>query len=490
MFLLDFGDFGAAFGNLRLYFRAGSPIRAAGRKIGDILTSIQIDKSPAMSAQQQTADTLIHPGWIVPVVPHGAVLENHSIAITGNRISALLPRAEAGAIRAQRVLELPGHALMPGLVNSHGHAAMSLLRGFADDLALMPWLEQHIWPLEAAHVSADFVRDGVELAIAEMIRCGTTTFSDMYFFPDAAAATAERLGMRCQLTFPVLDFPTIWAQNADEYISKGLALRDVVKHSELVTVGFGPHAPYTVSEPNLVKVATLAAELDIAIQIHLHETRGEVLQAVEQNGERPLDTLHRLGLIGPRTQCVHMTDLGDQDIALLAATGAHVVHCPQSNMKLASGACPVARLQAKGVNVALGTDSAASNNDLNLFGEMQTAALLAKLHSGDAAALPAADALAMATINGARALGLEAIIGSLEIGKQADLIAVDLSQPETQPLYNPLSQLVYSANGSQVTHSWINGRPVLHERQLTGIDLPELAARTRAWQQRISNTRT
>jgi 5-methylthioadenosine/S-adenosylhomocysteine deaminase len=320
-----------------------------------------------------------------------------------------------------------------------------------------------------------------------MIRSGTTTFSDMYFFPDACAQTAQRLGIRCQITFPVLDFPTVWARSADEYISKGLALRDDVKHSKLVTVGFGPHATYTVSEPNLVKVATLAAELDVPVQIHLHETRGEVLLAVEKNGERPLDSLHRLGLLGPRTQCVHMTDLGERDMALLARTGAHVVHCPQSNMKLASGTCPVTRLLAQGVNVALGSDSAASNNDLNLFGEMQSAALLAKLHGGDAAALPAFEALALATINGARALGLEDRIGSLEPGKLADLIAVDLSQPETQPLYHPLSQLVYACNGSQVSHSWIAGVKVMDRRQLTRIDLAALAARTRAWRDRIQD---
>jgi len=438
-----------------------------------------------MNPAAQRADTLIHAGWVVPVIPRGVVLERYSLALTGGRISALLPRAEAQAIAADRVLELDGHALLPGLVNAHGHAAMTLLRGYADDQPLMPWLQQHIWPLEAAHVSADFVRDGVELAIAEMIRGGTTTFSDMYFFPDSCAATAQRLGMRCQITFPILDFPTVWARNADEYISKGLALRDEVKHSELVTVGFGPHAPYTVSAPNLAKVAVLAAELDAAVQIHLHETRGEVLQAVEATGERPLDTLNRLGLLGPRTQCVHMTDLGEQDIALLAATGAHVVHCPQSNMKLASGTCPVPRLLGEGVNVALGTDGAASNNDLNLFGEVQTAALLAKLAAGDATALPAAQALAMGTINGARALGLEADIGSLEVGKTADLIAVDLSQPETQPLYNPLSQLVYAANASQVTHSWVAGVTLMEGRQLTRIDLPALAVRTRGWQQRI-----
>jgi len=441
-----------------------------------------------MNPQAHIADTLIHAGWIVPVIPQGAVLENYSIALTDDRISALLPREEAQAIEARQVLELPGHALMPGLINCHGHAAMSLLRGYADDQPLTPWLEQHIWPAEAAHVSAEFVRDGTELAIAEMIRSGTTTFSDMYFFPDACAATAERLGMRCQITFPVFDFPTAWAGDADEYISKGLELYHDLKHSKLVSIGFGPHAPYTVSEPALVKIATLAAELDAAVHIHLHETSGEVLLAVEQNGERPLDTLHRLGLVGPRTQCVHMTDLGEQDMALLAATGAHVVHCPQSNMKLASGACPVSKLLDKGINVALGTDSAASNNDLNMFGEMQAAALLAKLHAQDASALPASAALAMATINGARALGMEDSIGSLEVGKQADLIAVDLSGPETQPLYKPLSQLVYASNGSQVSHSWIAGNLVMSQRQLTHIHLPALATRTGTWQQRISHT--
>jgi len=438
-----------------------------------------------MPPQLKTADTLIHPDWIVPVLPHGAVLEKYSIALTGDRIAALLPRSEARAITAQHVVELPGHALLPGLVNCHGHAAMSLLRGFADDQPLMPWLEQHIWPAERAHVSEQFVGDGTELAIAEMIRSGTTTFSDMYFFPDVCAATAQRLGMRCQITFPIFDFPTAWGLDADDYISKGLALRDAFKHSTLVTVVFGPHAPYTVCEDNLAKVATLAAELDAPIHIHLHETAGEVLQAVEQMGERPLDTLHRLGLLGPRTQCVHMTDLGDQDIALLAATGAHVVHCPQSNMKLASGTCRISDLLAKGVNVALGTDSAASNNDLNMFGEMQAAALLAKLHARDATALPAAATLAMATINGAKALGLDHEIGSLEVGKQADLIAVDLRGPETQPLYHPLSQLVYACNGSQVSHSWIAGELVMAQRQLTHIDLPALVQRTSAWQQRI-----
>ena len=441
-----------------------------------------------MTLQQKTADLLIHPDWIVPVLPHGIVLENYSIALSGDRISALLPRAEAESIDAREVLELPGQALLPGLINCHGHAAMSLFRGYADDQSLMPWLEQHIWPAEQVHVSEQFVGDGTELAIAEMIRSGTTTFSDMYFFPDICAATAQRLGMRCQISFPIFDFPTAWGLDGDDYIRKGLALRDDLKHSTLITVVFGPHAPYTVCESNLVKIATLAAELDAPVQIHLHETSEEVLQAANQNGERPLDMLHRLGLLSPRIQCVHMTDLRDEDIALLAATGAHVVHCPQSNMKLASGACSVSTLRKAGVNVALGTDSAASNNDLNMFGEMQTAALLAKLHTSDASSLPAADALAMATINGARALGLEDTIGSLEVGKQADLIAVDLRGPETQPLYHPISQLVYACNGSQVTHSWIGGESVMTQRNLTRIDLQALTTRVSSWQHRISHT--
>ncbi len=441
-----------------------------------------------MSEVEQIVDTLLHPGWIVPVVPEGKVLVNHTLAISGGRISAVLPRAEAEGMRAEKTLELPDHALLPGLINCHGHAAMSLLRGYADDEPLMPWLEQHIWPAETEHVSEEFVHDGTELAIAEMIRSGTTTFSDMYFFPEVVAQLARKMGIRCQLSFPIFDFPTAWAQDADEYISKGLALRDDLKHSELVNVVFGPHAPYTVSEPNLTKVATLAAELDLPVHIHLHETTGEVLQAVEQHGERPLDSLNRLGLLGPRTQCVHMTDLGDQDIALLAATGAHVVHCPQSNMKLASGACPVGKLMAAGVNVALGTDSAASNNDLNMFGEMQAAALLAKLHSADATTLPAAQALTMATLGGARAMGIDDEVGSLESGKQADIIAVDLSQPETQPLYNPISQLVYACNGSQVTHTWIAGEAIMMERRLQRSDPAELARRVSDWQHRIQQS--
>ena len=435
------------------------------------------------------ADTLIHAGWVIPVIPEGQVLENHAVAIKDGRITAIVAAAEANRIEAGETFNLPGHVLLPGLINMHGHAPMTLLRGYADDKPLMPWLEEHIWPAEGEHVSPDFVRDGTNLALAEMLRSGTTCFSDMYYFPNVVAEQSQRAGMRCQLSFPIFDFPSAWGTDADDYISKGLALRDDLKHSELVKVVFGPHAPYTVADAALRKVAMLANELDLPIHIHLHETPNEVEEALQATGERPLAQLNRFGLIGPRTQCVHMTALDEDDIALLASTGAHVIHCPESNMKLASGRCPVGKLLAAGVNVALGTDSAASNNDLSMLGEMRSAALLAKLGEDDATALPASRALAMATINGARALGMQDSIGSVEAGKLADLIAVDLERPETQPLYNPISQLVYAAHANQVTHSWIGGNSVMCERELTQLNLAEVLERTADWGHKIAASR-
>ena len=437
----------------------------------------------------EIADTLIIAGWVIPVLPEGEVLENQAVAITNGRISAILPAAQANGLQAHETLELPEHALLPGLVNCHGHAAMSLLRGYADDVALMPWLEQHIWPLESQYVGAEFVRDGTNLALAEMLRSGTTCFSDMYFFPNITAEMCLQAGIRAQISFPVFDFPSAWGSDADDYISKGLALRDDFKHSELLSIVFGPHAPYTVARPALEKIAMLAAQLDLPVHIHLHETAQEVIDAVAVDGDRPLHAMAEIGLIGPRSQCVHMTDLDPADIELLALAHASVIHCPESNMKLASGACPVVELQAAGVNVALGTDGAASNNDLNMFGEMRSAALLAKLSSGDATSLPAPRALSMATINGARALGLQEKIGSLEVGKQADLVAVDLSGAESQPLYNVISQLVYATHASQVSHSWVAGRMVLSDRHLLTMDTGAVKQRAQDWGRKIGVNR-
>ena len=434
-------------------------------------------------------DLLVFADWIIPVIPEGEVLTDHAIAFEGERISAILPATEARALQPRETLELPGHALLPGLINMHGHAAMSLLRGSADDKPLMPWLEEDIWPIEGKHVSPEFVRDGADLAIAEMLRAGTTCFSDMYFFPNITAERCSNAGMRCQITFPIFDFPSAWGSDADDYIHKGLALRDDLKHSTLVTVVFGPHAPYTVNDAAMGKIATLANELDLPVHIHLHETAEEVREAEQATGQRPLAKLNSLGLIGPRTQCVHMTELTAEDIDILAAVGAHVIHCPDSNMKLGSGVCPVSELRCAGINVALGTDGAASNNDLSLLAEMRSAALLAKVSTRDASQLSAPEVLSMATINGARALGKQDQLGSLEAGKAADMIAIDLSQAETQPVYNPISQIVYSAQANQVTHSWIAGEAVLRERELCHMDLEDIVYRDRAWGEKIMETR-
>lgn len=434
----------------------------------------------------ETVDLILLPRWILPIRPTGLILEHHALVIHQGRIIDLCPADRARQdYQARDTLSLPEQVLMPGLVNAHGHAAMSLFRGLADDLPLMDWLNHHIWPAESRWVSEDFVRTGVQLAIHEMLCAGTTTFSDMYFFPEVTAAVAVETGMRCQVAVPILDFPTPWGSGPDDYLRKGLALIDDYRLSERITVAFGPHAPYTVSDGPLSRIVTLANQLDCPIQIHLHETAFEVEDATRRLGQRPIVRMDQLGLLTPATQCVHMTQISEDDLRLLQRSGAHVIHCPQSNLKLASGFCPTARLLEAGVNVALGTDGAASNNDLDLWDEMRTAALLAKAVAGDAAAVPALRALEMATLGGARALGLEGQIGTLEIGKQADCIAVDLSPLQVRPLYHLPSQLVYAARASQVSHAWIKGQLVLQQGIPTRIDTRQLRTDVECWQEKI-----
>lgn len=434
-----------------------------------------------------TVDSVIHARWIVPVDGHDRVLDNHCIALNGGTIAEICPSLEGHARFPHAAhTELPDHALMPGLVNTHGHAAMSLFRGIADDLPLMTWLQDHIWPLEGRWVSEEFVYHGARLAIAEMLRGGTTCFADMYFFPEATARAAVEAGIRVQLAAPVIDFPTPWAANADEGIHKTVQLHDQWRGSELVSIAFGPHAPYTVSDEPLKKIGMYADELDMPIHMHVHETLNEVTEAVAQTGLRPIRRLHDLGLLTPRLLCVHATQLDTDDLALLAGSGAHVVHCPESNLKLASGFCPVQKLVDEGINVALGTDGAASNNDLDMFSEMRTAALLAKACAQDARALPAHQALAMATIHGARAMALDHLVGSLETGKRADIIAVDLARFNTQPVFQPDSQLVYSTQAGQVSHVWVNGQLLLREGTLTTLNDRQILDQTQEWQQRLA----
>ncbi len=438
----------------------------------------------------QLVDTLISARWIIPVRPENITLENHTIAIKDGVIIDILPSDEASdRYEATHGLDLPQHVLTPGLINAHGHTAMTLFRGMADDKPLQTWLEQYIWPAEAEWVDETFVHDGTQLAMIEMLRSGTTTFSDMYFFPNIVAKVVSDAGMRAQVSFPVFDFPTAWGQGPDDYIRKGLNVRDDFKHSELVNVVFGPHAPYTVNDDALNKVAMLAAELDTNIHIHAHETQQEVDDAIASTGKRPVERLNELGILGLRTQLVHMTALNDDDIQLVKESGSHIVHCPQSNMKLASGLCPVQKLLDQDINVAIGTDGAASNNSLDMFAEMRTAALLAKISANDAAAFSDWQALEAATLGGAKALGLDDQLGTLEIGKQADIIALDFSRIEQQPMYQPVSQLVYTACGHLVTHSWINGKPVLADREPATIDIAEVQAKARQWKEKINGER-
>lgn len=433
-------------------------------------------------------DTLIFAKWIVPVIPQGTVLTNHAMAIQGNKILDILPQKNAREkYTAKHSYELNAHAVMPGLINAHGHAAMNLFKGLADDLPLMDWLGGHIWPAEAKWVSEQFVADGTLLAITEMLRTGTTFFSDMYFFPNIAADISTQHKIRTQVCFPVLDFPTNWATTADEYIHKGIEVHDKYRNSDFVHVAFGPHAPYTVSDEPLKKILTLSEQLNANIQIHLHETAFEVQDAIEKSGMRPLQRLHQLGLLSPALQCVHMTQISDDDVNILRETGAHVIHCPESNLKLASGFCPVHKLQSAGINIALGTDGAASNNNLDMLAEMKTAALIAKTVAGDASVVPAPEALTMATINGAKAMGLDEKTGSLEPGKWADIIAIDFSPVYHQPVYDPISHIVYSASGSDVSHSWIGGQLHLQDKQLTKIDIVHLKERIVEWAEKIGH---
>ncbi len=432
-------------------------------------------------------DTLILAEWVIPVDEQDATLPQHAVAIRDGVIVDILEASAARQrYRAAETLELPAHALIPGLVNTHTHAAMTLLRGFADDLPLKTWLHDYIWPAETQWMGEDFVRCGTDLAIAEMIRSGTTCFNDMYFFPDVVAARAEAAGMRACVGLIMLDFATAWAQGPQEYLDKGLGLHDELRHSTLVTTAFAPHAPYTVSDEPLGKIRMLADELEMPVHIHLHETAHEIDESMARFGMRPLERLSRLGLLTPRLLAVHMTELLPAEIAAVSDTGINVVHCPESNLKLASGMCPVAQLLLSGVNVALGTDGAASNNDLDMMGEMRTAALLAKGTSRDPTALNAHETLRTATLNGARALGLGEATGSLAVGKAADIVAVDLATVHTEPIYDPVSQIVYSATRDQVSSVWINGQNVLRERRLVRQDEGEVIERARRWRERIA----
>ena len=435
-----------------------------------------------------TADLVIEAGWIIPVEPHGIVLENHAVAIADGKIVALLPRDEMAA-RCAAVLtqQLGSHVLIPGLVNFHSHAAMTLVRGLADDLKLMNWLSNHIWPAEAKHATAQFVYDGTLLACAEMLRGGITCFNDMYFFPEMTARAALDAGMRAALGIIVIEFPTAYASDAQDYLSKGLAMRDELKHESTLSFCMAPHAPYTVSDKSFEQILTLSEQLQIPINTHLHETQDEIRESMVRFGVRPLARLEKLGLLGPNFIAVHAVHLEPAEIALLARLGCSVAHCPSSNLKLASGIAPVDRMLSSGINVGLGTDGAASNNRLDVFCEMRLAALLAKASSQNAETLPALTALRMATLNAAQALGLERKIGSIEPGKSADLCAVNLDSIELSPCYDPASHLVYAAGREHVSDVWVAGKQLVGSGRVLHMDENGIKRKAAEWKSRIAD---
>ena len=433
-------------------------------------------------------DTLIHARWILPVEPENIVYENYAIAIKDDKIKALLSSDDARKkFTAKEEITFKHHALIPGLINSHTHASMSLFRGLANDLPLMEWLNNYIWPAEKKWIAPEFVMDGTKLAIAEMIRSGTTCFNDMYFFPNISAEASIDAGIRAVIGLIAINIPTSWANNDEEYLTKGIGIHDTYKHNPLINTAFAPHAPYTVSNESLKKIAFLAEELDIPIHMHIHETNDEINQSIKEHGKRPLQRLDELGLLSSRLMAVHMTQLEDNEIELLKKYKVNIVHCPESNLKLASGFCPVGKLQNNGINVAIGTDGAASNNDLDMLGEMRTTALLAKGVAKDSTCCNAHTTLKMATLNGAIALGLNKSIGSLKKGKQADIVAIDLEKIETIPLYESISQIIYSSTREQISDVWIAGKRLLCNRKLTTLNLEELISNAKLWEKKIKN---
>lgn len=424
--------------------------------------------------------------WVIPVEPL-TVLEQHSVVLDAGTITAVLPTPEARQ-QFPNATEtvLANHALIPGLVNLHTHAAMTLMRGLADDTPLMTWLQQHIWPVESKHLSESYVGAGTQLACAEMLRSGTTCFADMYFYQDTAAKVVRSTGMRAALGGAVLEFPTPYAADADAYIARALSSRDEFAVDAKLKLMVTPHAPYTVSDTTFQKLVMIANEMDdLLLMCHIHETANEPTESEKQYGIRPIERLERLGVLGPNLIAVHCVHLNSSEIALFRERGVHVAHCPSSNLKLASGIAPINAMVEAGVNVGIGTDGCASSNRLDMFAETRLATLLQKGVSGDAAALPALDALQMATLNGAKALQWDRVIGSLKPGKAADIVAVDLNSIETTPCYDPVSHLWHAAGREHVTHVWVDGELLLDNRVLTTMDLEAIRAESATWGERF-----
>jgi len=431
---------------------------------------------------------LLLPRLLVPVRPRGQVLEQMAVVIEGEFIGAVMPRSEALEVYKDATrIELPEHVLVPGFINMHTHSAMSLLRGYADDLNLQVWLNEHIWPVEKAFLGPGFVHDGARLAIAEMLRGGTTFFNDLYFFPEITAAAAVETGMRACIGLPVIDVPTVWAANENEYIDKGLEVSSSWKNEPLISTSMAPHAPYSVGDAALARIAEISENRDLRVHMHVLESNWEISESLRRHGKSTLERLGDVGLMNERLLAVHMTQLNGTDLEALSETAVNVIHCPESNLKLGNGICPVARLLEHNINLALGTDGAASNNNLDLLAESRSAALLAKGYAADPCVLNAFQTLEMLTINAARALGKENLLGSVQTGKLADLCAIRLDSLQTTPMYDVVSHLIYAASSQQVSHVWVGGRMLLQDKQFLYLDTGDIMDRAQDWAKRITS---
>ena len=435
---------------------------------------------------KKNVSTIISAPWIYTSNIDSELLFNYSLIIKDDKIIDLVTQDKVfDEYEADNTYELADHILIPGLINTHTHAAMNIFKGFADDLPLQEWLNDHIWPAEKKFVGTSFVKDGSVLALSEMIKAGVTTFNDMYFFPDATAEAARELGIRANIGLVVLDFPTNYASDPEDYLLKGFEFRDKWRNDELITTSIAPHAPYSVSDEAFRLVNTYSEELGLNIHLHLHETEWEVADSIKTYGVTPIQRLNNLGIISPSLLAAHCVHLNDQDTAILTKGKVSIAHNPSSNMKLGSGIADVAKMLRQNLNVSLGTDSSASNNKLDIMEEMRLAALLIKGTTKSPELLPASQAIKMATINGAKALGLDLVVGSIEKNKKADLVAIDLSSIENQPIYNPLSTLVYSSSKSDVNYVWIDGEIKLKEKKLVGLDEEYIKQLAKKWQKKL-----
>jgi 5-methylthioadenosine/S-adenosylhomocysteine deaminase len=468
------------------------PLARASRLLAALLlvaAQTMPTKVVARVVAPKPVDMIVRGGTIVTMDAGRRVIEDGAVAVRGGRIVAIGKRADIErGYSAREVIDATGRVVMPGLINGHTHVPMTLFRGLADDLDLNEWLTKYIFPAEAKNVSEEFVRAGTRLGLAEMIRGGTTTYCDMYYFEDAVADETARAGLRGVLGETVIDFPV--ADNKTHEQAMAYTERFVAKwkNDKLITPAIAPHAPYTVSEEHLRDVAAFSKRTNAPIVIHVAETRKEVEDITRDHGASPFDYLARIGFLSDRVIAAHGVHVTDEEIGLIKRFGVGVVHNPQSNMKLASGVAPVPQYLRADVALGLGTDGAASNNDLSMWEEMDTAAKLHKVATFDPKVVTALEAVEMATVRGARALHMEREIGSIEEGKRADLIVVDMDDLNQVPLYNVYSQLVYATKAADVRTVVVEGRVLMRDRKLLTLDEDAIKRDARAWRERIARS--